>query len=77
MNGSFEEIVTASLQQTWVRSINTSVTTLGALVAILFFGGESIRDFALALIVGIVTGTYSSLFIASPLLITWNKWGKK
>lgn len=77
MNGSFEEIVGASLKQTWVRSINTSATTLAALVAIFFLGGESIRDFALVLIVGIITGTYSSLFIASPLLVTWNKLGKK
>jgi len=77
MNGSFEDIVSASLKQTWVRSLNTSLTTLAALVAIFFFGGESIRDFALVLIVGILTGTYSSLFIASPLLVTWNKLGKK
>ena len=77
MSGSFEEIVGTSLQQTWVRSVNTSLTTLAALVAIYFFGGESIRDFALVLIVGIVTGTYSSLFIASPLLVSWNRLGKK
>ncbi len=77
MSGSFEEIVGASLKQTWLRSVNTSLTTLAALVAIFLFGGESIRDFALVLIVGIVTGTYSSLFIASPLLVTWNKLAKK
>lgn len=77
MSGSFEDIVGASLKQTWLRSINTSVTTLVALVAIYFYGGESIRDFALALIIGIITGAYSSLFIASPLLVTWNKLAKK
>jgi preprotein translocase subunit SecF len=77
MDGSFEDIVAASLKQTWVRSLNTSMTTLVSLVAIFFFGGESVRDFALALIIGILMGTYSSLFIASPLLITWNKFSKK
>lgn len=73
MNGDFEHIVSTSLKQTYLRSFNTSMTTLFSLVAVYFFGGESIRDFALALIVGIVTGTYSSIFIASPLLVTWHR----
>ncbi|OGL72967.1 protein-export membrane protein SecF [Candidatus Uhrbacteria bacterium RIFCSPHIGHO2_12_FULL_60_25] len=73
MGGDFEHIVSTSLKQTYLRSFNTSITTLFSLVAIYFFGGESIRDFALALIVGIVTGTYSSIFIASPLLVTWHR----
>lgn len=67
----FEEIVESSIQQTFVRSINTSVTTLLALFAILAFGGETTRPFALALFIGILVGTYSSIFIASPLLVDW------
>lgn len=70
--GTFEEIVERSVKQTMFRSFNTSMTTVLALSAVLFFGGDSIKDFALALIVGIITGTYSSIFIASPLLVTWN-----
>ncbi|MCW1892303.1 MAG: protein translocase subunit SecF [Candidatus Uhrbacteria bacterium] len=77
MSGSFEHIVTESLRQTYVRSINTSMTTLLSLVAIFFFGGMTLRPFALALIIGIVVGTYSSIFIASPILVTWNKLSKK
>jgi preprotein translocase subunit SecF len=77
MSGTFEEIVGASLKQTYVRSLNTSITTLFALVAVYLFGGETLKPFALALIIGIVAGTYSSIFIASPLLVTWQKWGRK
>lgn len=77
MGGDFEHIVSTSLTQTYLRSFNTSMTTLFSLVAVYFFGGESIRDFSLALIVGIVTGTYSSIFIASPLLVTWHRFGRK
>lgn len=75
--GVFEDIVERSVQQTMLRSFNTSMTTTLALLAVYFFGGESIKNFALALIVGIVTGTYSSIFIASPLLVTWNKWSHR
>lgn len=70
----FENTVNASVNQTFARSINTSVTTLLSLTAVYFFGGESIQNFTLALIVGIFFGTYSSIFIASPLLVTWDKW---
>ncbi len=69
----FETVVEKSIRQTYVRSINTSLTTLLALFAIFFFGGETTRAFAMALILGIATGTYSSIFIASPLLVTWEK----
>lgn len=68
----FNELVAASLKQTLARSINTTLTTILALVAIYFFGGESTKSFALALIIGIVSGAYSSIFIASPLLVTWS-----
>lgn len=70
---SFEEIVNKSLNQTFVRSINTSLTTLLALFAVFFLGGETLRYFSLILILGILTGTYSSIFIASPILVSWVK----
>lgn len=74
----FEQIVGESISQTVVRSINTSLTTLFALVVLYFVGGESTQHFSLALIIGIVAGTYSSIFIGSPLLVTWQKWqGRK
>lgn len=76
-NEDFEGTVNASLNQTLVRSINTSVTSLLALVAIIAFGGASIRPFVSALAIGIFIGTYSSIFVASPLLVVWEKWGKK
>jgi preprotein translocase subunit SecF len=77
MSGSFEHIVWESLKQAAFRSINTTITTLAALVAIFFFGGVTLKPFALALIVGIISGAYSSIFIAAPLLVTFQKLGKK
>lgn len=77
MSGSFPHIVAESLKQTYLRSINTSMTTLVSLIAIFLFGGETLKPFALALIIGIVSGAYSSIFIAAPLLVTWEKLGKK
>lgn len=71
---SFEDVVNRSLNQTIVRSFNTSVTVLLALLAVLIFGGETTRQFALTLVIGVATGTYSSIFIASPLLVVWEKW---
>jgi preprotein translocase subunit SecF len=71
---TFETIVNNSIAQTLVRSINTSLLTELALVAIMFFGGETIKDFVLALIAGIFFGTYSSIFIASALLVSWENW---
>jgi preprotein translocase subunit SecF len=70
---NFEEIINISINQTIVRSLNTSLTTFLALLAILLFGGESTRYLALALLIGITVGTYSSIFIASPLLLLFNK----
>ncbi len=74
---SFEEVVNKSLNQTIVRSINTSMTTLIVLAAMFFFGGETLRYFTLILMLGITIGTYSSVFIASTLLVDWMKKGKK
>src|SRR5436190_1464701 len=67
----FEETVNYSLVQTLVRSINTSVTVLLTLFALYMFGGASIRTFVLALLIGITSGTYSSIFNASMLLVIW------
>ena len=71
--GTYQEIVNNSLNQTLTRSINTSLTTLFVLVAIFFLGGETLKYFALALIIGIAVGTYSSIFITSPLIVIWQK----
>lgn len=73
---SFDSVVNRSVNQTLTRSINTSITTLLALVAVFLFGGDTIEHFALVLILGIISGTYSSIFLASPLLVAWEKFGK-
>ncbi len=70
----FETVVGESINQTLVRSINTSLTTLLAIVVLYIFGPESIRHFSLALLIGIAVGTYSSIFVGSPLLVTINNW---
>ncbi len=69
----FEYVVNLGVNQTFVRSLNTSLTTLFVLIALFFFGGETIHYFALALIIGIFFGTYSSIFLASPLLVVWER----
>ncbi len=71
VRSSFEEIVNDSLNETLVRSLSTSLTTLFVLLAVLFFGGETLRWFITALIIGISLGTYSSIFIAGPVLTSW------
>ncbi len=68
---SFEELANKAVVDTLPRSINTSLTTLITILAIYFFGGASIQTFMLALFIGMFVGTYSSIFIASPLLVTW------
>lgn len=70
IGNNFEETVGLSVNQTIVRSINTSLTVLLVLLAIFFFGGETTKFFALALMIGVFFGTYSSIFLASPLLVT-------
>ncbi len=73
----FGSLVNTSIGQTFARSLNTSLTVVLALLAVYLFGGETTRVFALTLIIGIVIGTYSSIFIASPLLVTWHQWQKR
>ncbi|MFA5107238.1 MAG: protein translocase subunit SecF [Patescibacteria group bacterium] len=70
---NFEETINQAINQTLARSLNTSLTTLFVLTALYFFGGDSIRWFVFAMIVGIIAGTYSSIFVASPLLVVWQK----
>ncbi len=74
---SFSQIVGESLEQTYVRSINTSLTTLFVLTALFFFGPDVTRFFALVLMTGVIAGTYSSLFLASPLLVFLEEKQKK
>ncbi|OGZ58234.1 MAG: protein-export membrane protein SecF [Candidatus Spechtbacteria bacterium RIFCSPHIGHO2_02_FULL_43_15b] len=68
----FGKVINKSVSQTFVRSINTSLTTLFVLICILLFGGETLKYFGLTLAIGIVVGTYSSIFLASPLLFSWS-----
>ena len=68
--GDFENIVNRSLNETLGRSINTSMTVIITLVAIVLFGGDSVRYFGVALLAGVVFGTYSSVYIASALLVS-------
>ncbi len=74
----FGEVVNYSISQTLGRSLNTSLTTLFVIVALFLFGGATIKSFILVLLIGILTGTYSSIFNASQLLVVWEKkeWGK-
>jgi preprotein translocase subunit SecF len=75
--GSINDIVDAAVNQTLGRSINTTMTTLLPLTAIFFLGGETLKYFALALIIGFVAGAYSSIFIASTLLAWWRRRSEK
>lgn len=73
----FESTVETSINQTISRSINTSLTVILTLLAIYLFGGDSTKYFALTLMIGIFFGTYSSIFIASPLLVSWERLRQK
>jgi len=71
--GSIEEIMNSSINQTLSRTILTSTVTLIPILCLFFFGGAVLRDFSLAIIVGVVVGTYSSIFIASPIVLWWTR----
>lgn len=75
-NKSFTEIVNDSVVQTLARSINTSLTLILVLAAMLIFGAPTLKLFVLIMLVGVIFGTYSSIFIASPLLTIWYRFGK-
>lgn len=73
----FDIIVGNSISQTYVRSFNTSFTVILVLLALFFWGGESTKNFSLILLVGMIAGTYSSIILASPMLVVLNNWQKK
>lgn len=73
----FPGLVNKAINDTLARSLNTTLTTLVALAALFFFGGVTIKNFSLALLIGIFLGAYSSIFVASPLLVVWNNWDEK
>ncbi len=70
---TYGDMVDLSIRQTMVRSVNTTVALLLPLVAILAFGGPTLKDFAMALTIGVVAGTYSSFFVAAPLVVIWKE----
>ena len=72
----FEETVGKSLKETYARSINTSLTTIITLLVLYFVGAETTRNFAFTMAVGMIVGTYSSIFVAAPLLVVVNNWRK-
>ena len=74
---AFDEVVGRSIVQTLARSINTSMTVIIVLLALFFWGPASTKDFALMLTIGMAVGTYSSMFLASPLLVIWERWNAK
>lgn len=74
---SFEQVVDFSLTETIARSLNTSFTVILILTALLLFGGQTIRWFVVALLIGIISGTFSSIFNASPILVLWENYKKK
>jgi preprotein translocase subunit SecF len=71
----FTDVINTSISQTLSRTVLTSGTTLIVVLALFFFGGEVIHDFAFALMIGVIVGTYSSIFIASPVLVYWHARG--
>lgn len=72
-NASFDDVVNHSIAQTLVRSLITSLTVMLTLVVLLLFGGATIQTFVLALLIGMAVGTYSSIFVASMLLVSWHR----
>jgi len=74
-NKPLQDIVNQSINETLSRTILTSITTLAVLIALYSLGGSIINDFAFAMIIGVVTGTYSSIYVASPILLAWQQKG--
>ncbi|MBN2405467.1 MAG: protein translocase subunit SecF, partial [Coriobacteriia bacterium] len=70
---TYSQMADESIAQTMIRSINTTICVLLPLLAILIFGGPTLKDFALALTIGVVAGTYSSFFVATPLAVLWKE----
>ncbi|MDB5045369.1 MAG: preprotein translocase subunit SecD [Deinococcus sp.] len=74
---SYREIVNTSINQTLSRTVMTSISTMLPLVSLLIFGGPVLRDFSLVLLVGIIIGTYSSIYIVAPLVVYFEEWNRK
>ncbi len=74
---TFAEVVNTALLETMARSVNTILTVLFSLLALFFFGGPTLRDFTVAMLIGVTVGGYSSIFIASQLLVSWAKPSEK
>lgn len=72
-NIEFGDMVNTSINQSLSRTVHTSLTTLIPVLTLYFFGGEILKNFALALLIGVVVGTYSSIFVVSPIITIWNK----
>lgn len=70
----FGKLVNTSINETLSRTVITGTTTLLVLISLIFLGGEVLRDFAITLFVGIIIGTYSSVFVAAPIVLEWHKW---
>lgn len=77
IGGSVYDLANRAISETMVRSLNNSLTIIFMLVALVLLGGETIRWFAVALLIGTISGTYSSPFVAVPLLVTWDEIEKK
>ena len=73
----FAEVVGQSLSETFTRSLNTSLTIIFVLIVLYIYGAAATQNFALLMAIGVAVGTYSSIFIASPLLVVWEKWSRK
>ncbi len=73
----FDETVGHSLTETMARSLNTSLTVIFVLLCLYFFGGSTTREFSLVMALGMVVATYSSVFLASPLLVAWERWSSR
>ncbi|OGY25851.1 MAG: protein-export membrane protein SecF [Candidatus Woykebacteria bacterium RBG_16_43_9] len=74
---NFADTVNHSIMQTFARSLNTSMTVVFVLLAVLLFGGASLRWFTVALLIGVISGTYSSIFNAAALLVAWQEWSDR
>ena len=77
LGGSLYDLANKALSETMVRSLNNSFTIIFMLIALILLGGETTKWFAVALLIGTISGTYSSPFVAVPILVTWDELQKK
>ena len=72
--GTFAELINTAINQTLSRTVLTSLTTFISAVVIFLFGGKGLEDFAFVLTVGVITGTFSTIYVAGAILVDWNDW---